>query len=220
MADDAAIGDEDGSTAGEGGGHFTRGPRRANTPIQESGLTALKEQRMLHRAAKQGWLKEGRWPTEATPTDLKNKQQERGELTAKEMAVAVSTTNMSRAFERIEIPNDPIATREIALANGSLAQKAAGTIVLMERQNQTDDLMALKLQADGENARALSGTVLESILGQCVEAVRETVGPDQAREVHALLAERLTVEGQQRRGTDRTPDQDVMDMDATISGPP
>lgn len=219
MSDDAAN-DAEGDRLDEGevGGRYARGPR-AHSPVNDSGLTALKEQRMIHKAAK-GWLKGARWNTELTPVDLQDKQTANGALNFQDMALAVSSINMSRAMEKVDLPNDPVAEREIKLANGALAQKAANTIVQMVRQNQTDDLLAQKLQADGENARALSATVLEGIVSQCVEAVRETVGDEHAREVHSVLAERLTVEGANRRGTDWTPDQDVRDMDATIEGPP
>lgn len=219
VAENTASDDAGDRSEREVGGHYSRGSR-AHTPVGESGLTALKEQRMIHEAARRGWLKGTRWATEATPTDLKNRQHVHGELNAKDMAIAVTMTNMSKALEVVNIPGDPTASREINLANGSLGQKAVNSIVQMERQNQTDDLMAQKLQADGENARALSSSVLEGIVSQCTEAVTEVVGSEKAREVHSLLAERMTVEGANRRGTDLTPDQDARDMDATIPGPP
>ena len=177
----------------------------------ESGLTGIKEQRMINRAIRNGWLKGQRWLTEATPRELQEKQAA-GQLTMKEQAAASVFLDLTHDLNQYK------STRA-KLTAMRLRQSAVRNVIAMEAQNQDDDLAELKAEILGEQAKGLSAEVLASLLSEVGQQVAELVGEDRAREFVAELQERITVDTTSA-GTLLTPDMEAAAMDATIPDHP
>lgn len=109
---------------GSGADTFSEHPR-VNQERGESGLSAIREERLINRALRGGWLKGKRWNTDATAEDLAKRMQEtNGQLSLKERALlAVSNALVS---------NDP---RVVGIATRNA--------IAMESQNQADELKQL-----------------------------------------------------------------------------
>ena len=86
------------------------------------------ELRMLARAAREGWMKGTRWPTDATDKDFAEAQSQRP-LTLKEQAAIAARDAMNSGDAR-------------------LTASAVRCVVAMEAQNQADDLRQSKRKKD------------------------------------------------------------------------
>lgn len=202
------------SSSGEAGGGYERSGRsgRPHSPIGESGLTAIKENRMLNRAIRNGWLKGQRWPTEATPSDLREKQA-RGELTLKEQAATA-------CFLGLTVDIDAIKDDRMKMIAQRLRQAAVRNVVAMESQNQADDLAEMRaiLASEGIGDQT-SPEMLAAVLTEMGVLLAGDLGEDRAKRLIVQLQERITIDTT-ATGTTITPDDEARMMDSTIPAAP
>lgn len=86
----------------------------------ESGLTSIKEERMLARAVKRGWLKGQRWATDVGAKELMEIQKQR-DLTLRERVIASVLTDTDHDDPRVRAA-------------------ACKTALAMEAQNMVDEV--------------------------------------------------------------------------------
>lgn len=135
----------------------------------ESGLSAIREERLINRALRGGWLNgKKRWNTDATPEDLAKRMREtNGQLTLKDrVLLAVSNALVS---------SDP---RVVGIATRNA--------LTMEAQNQADELKQLpdlhlnihKMAEDEKKDRLAA--ILEAAKGRMQKGATNGSGPNGA----------------------------------------
>ncbi len=190
------------------------------SPRTESGMTTIKEQRTIRRVihAKHK-LDESRWPTDITPTELRQRQAERGELTLREQSVATMFMDMPLSFDDVLKNYNGVDRAKLEIAVRRLRAYVSRTVAIVEAQNQADEINELRLDAARESAASFSAAAAEAIIDQCVNTVAELVGAEHAQEVLTQLHKTINLD-LGTLGTTITPDMEAAAMDATVPDGP
>jgi hypothetical protein len=120
----------------------------------ESGLSSIRDARLTARAYEKGWIKKGRWRTQEPQNKLVEDIKEHGDITlAEEGTIAIRGLLRS--------PNDRVKVA------------ALRALVSMERQNQVDQLHALKA---GDDDQTLPGST-QRTPDQAAQEMDDSVPP-------------------------------------------